>query len=206
MSDFTPTKLWTSDGTFSAKSLNKAINNGAGFIDYSGHGFEIGVATHPPNSDTWVPYHTNHLLGARNGDKLPVIFFDACLTAKLDFDVTNLTSYFSENLSNTISQFTIGSKLLPCFAWCCVAKSSGGAIATIGATRTAMGGFDSGAGKMAIEFFSAYNSSINLGQMMTQSQNQYIIDVPYDYFTIEEFILIGDPSLKIGGYPGLEEP
>jgi hypothetical protein len=51
MSDFTPIQLWTSDGTFSARSLNQAINRGAGFIDYSGHGFEIGVATHPPNSD-----------------------------------------------------------------------------------------------------------------------------------------------------------
>lgn len=200
MSEFTPTKLWTSDGSFSAKSLNEAINNGAGFIDYSGHGFEIGVATHPPDREVWVPYHTNHLLSAKNGYKLPIIFFDACLTAKLDFDVSNLTAYLSEQLIHIISKFNIGSKLVPCFAWCCVAKASGGSIATIGATRTAFGGFDSGAGKMSIEFFSAYESGVHLGQMMTQMQNEYISDVHGDLFTVEEFILIGDPSLKTGGY------
>jgi hypothetical protein len=77
----------------------------------------------------------------------------------------------------------------------------GGAIATIGATRTAYGGIESGAGKMSIEFFSAYNNSEYLGQMMTQMQNEYITDVHDDPFTVEEFILLGDPTLKIGGYP-----
>ena len=202
MSEFTSSTLWTSDGTFTAKALNQAINNGAGFIDYSGHGFEIGVATHPPDQQRWVPYHTNHLLGATNGDKLPIVFFDACLTAKLDFDVSNFTTYLSPSLVNIINKFDIGSKLLPCFAWCCVAKSSGGCIATIGATRTAFGGMDSGAGKMSIEFFSGYEISEYLGQMVTQMQNKYITDVPGDLFTVEEFILIGDPTLKIGGYQG----
>ena len=145
MSDFTPIQLWTSDGTFNAKSLNQAINKGAGFIDYSGHGFEIGVATHPPNSDTWVPYHTNHLLGATNGNKLPIIFFDACLTAKLDFNISELIGYASPNLQLFVNKFsTIASRLFPTFAWCIVKKSNGGAIATIGATRTAFGGIDSG--------------------------------------------------------------
>ena len=36
--------------------------------------------------------------------------------------------------------------------------------------------------------------------MMTKAQNAYITDVPDDEFTVEEFILLGDPSLKIGGY------
>ena len=45
---------------------------------------------------------------------------------------------------------------LPVFAYCFLKHAGGGAIATIGATRTAYGGVDSGAGKMSIEFFSAY--------------------------------------------------
>ena len=61
---------------------------------------------------------------------------------------------------------------------------------------------DSGAGKMSIEFFSGYEISEYLGQMVTQMQNKYITDVPGDLFTVEEFILIGDPTLKIGGYQG----
>jgi hypothetical protein len=39
-----------------------------------------------------------------------------------------------------------------------------------------------------------------LGQMMTKAQNAYITDVPWDEFTVEEFTLLGDPSLKLGGY------
>jgi hypothetical protein len=54
---------------------------------------------------------------------------------------------------------------------------------------------------MSIEFFSAYDSSTSLGEMVTQMQNSYITDVHDDPFTVEEFILLGDPTLKIGGYP-----
>ena len=93
------------------------------------------------------------------------------------------------------------SQRLPCYAWAFINHEGGGAIATIGATRTAFGGVDEGAGKMSIEFFSAYDTSQNLGEMMTQMQNEYITDVPGDDFTLEEFILLGDPTLKIGGYP-----
>jgi len=201
MSDFTPIQLWTSDGTFTARSLNQAINNGAGFMDYSGHGFEIGVATHPPNSNEWVPYHTNHLLGATNGYKLPIIFFDACLTAKLDFNISDLIGYAAPSLQLSVNKFSnIASKLIPTFAWCIVKKSNGGAIATIGATRTAFGSIDFGCGYLAIHFWPAYATSDKVSQMLTQAQNNYISNIPSDRFTVEEFILIGDSSLKIGGY------
>jgi len=35
--------------------------------------------------------------------------------------------------------------------------------------------------------------------MLTLAQNDYIDNVGMDYFTIEEFILLGDPSLRVGG-------
>jgi len=223
MSDFVPIKLWTSDGTFTPRKLNQAINGGAGFVDYSGHGFEKGIATHPPDDESWVSYGNLNLLGALNGHKLPIIFFDACLTARLDFNLSDLISSVSvpvsrnpnpfpnvlsrESLPRILQPLVTSSKklplldtLVPCFAWNWVKKDNGGAIATIGATRTAFGGIDSGAGKMSLEFFSAYENSETLGQMMTQAQTEYITDVPYDAFTVEEFILLGDPSLKIGGY------
>jgi len=223
MSDFVPTKLWTSDGTFTPWKINQAINRGAGFLDYSGHGFAKGMATHPPDDESWISYGNIHLLGAFNGYKLPIVFFDACLTAKLDFNVSELIGSISVPVSRSPDPFpnalSHGSlyrmlqplvaspeklplldKLVPCFAWNWVKKNNGGAIATIGATRTAYGGIDSGAGKISLEFFSAYENSETLGQMMTQAQNEYIDDVPGDAFTVEEFILLGDPSLKIGGY------
>jgi len=239
MTGFVPTELWTSTNTFNFWKLNQAVNNGAGFVDYSGHGFADGLGTHPPNSNSWKMYYSYNLVGLSNINKLPIVFFDACLTAKLDYYDPNTNVYHSKPISQVLNSFlgkylykpvsrilnlflddyntksvsgildsdvvlsepSDRASLTPCFAWNWVKKSNGGAIATIGATRTAYGGIDSGVGKLSIEFFSAYKNSETLGQMMTQAQNGYITDVPNDFFTVEEFVLIGDPSLKIGGYP-----
>ena len=148
-------------------------------------------------------YLTSYIKDQKNGYKLPIIFFDACLTAKIDYVFQDTLDY--SKIKNIVTFFvqTLGintSQRIPCYAWAFLKHGGGGAIATIGATRTAYGGIDSGAGKMSIEFFSAYNSSEYLGQMMTQMQNGYITDVHDDAFTVEEFILLGDPTLKIGGY------
>jgi len=236
MSDFTPTKLWTSDNTFKARNLNKAVNSGAGFVDYSGHGYNNRIGTHPPNDNSWVMYYDLNLLGLFNGYKLPIVYFDACLTSKLDYDTSEtsvhrpntraINSFLIDQFLKTISKIlrilfdgnkpefvskildSYGAQyeprvyptLIPCFSWEWVAKKNGGAIATIGATRTAYGGINNGAGKIAIEFFNGYEDSEYLGQMMTYSQIEYIIDVPNDFLTIEKFILLGDPTLKVGGY------
>lgn len=236
MSDFNAKKLWTSDRTFTAFKLNVALYGGAGFFDYSGHGWTEHISTHPPNKDRWVFYHNLHLNNLHNGYKLPIVFFDACLTAKLDHNNSggnvpftqsiindNLLSrifrtitkildiIFNNQKTNPISEIFYKGEaatqpeaepvLVPVHAWNWLIKSNGGAIATIGATRTAFGGFDSGAGKMSIEFFSSYEESETVGEMMSKAQIGYHTDVPWDKFTIEEFILLGDPSLKIGGYP-----
>jgi hypothetical protein len=233
MSDFTAKKLWTSDRTFTAFKLNLALYGGAGFFDYSGHGFTTHISTHPPNRNRWVVYHNNNLNNLRNGNKLPIVFFDACLTAKLDYNKSGVVQYtplivnhnlfsnffrtFSKiinrifnnfktknipkNVNKAILQPAEDSDLVPCFAWNWLIKSNGGGIATIGATRVAFGGYDSGAGKLSIEFFSGYEESETVGEMMSKAQFGYIMDVPWDYFTVEEFVLLGDPSLKIGGYP-----
>ena len=203
MSDFTSTKLWTSDGTFSARAFNKALVKGAGFVDYSGHGYEIGISTHPPNSNRWIGYYFFNLFFASNGYKLPIIFFDACLTEKLDFTFSNFLNYilpFNLNQNSDISE-----KQVPVFGWSFVKKKHGGAIATIGATREAFTHVDEtgvygGAGYLSIKFFNAHSTCETVGKMLTKAQNDYINLAWKDYFTIEEFIIVGDPSLKVGGF------
>lgn len=203
MSEFTPKLIWTSLGNFDRQTISTTINEGAGFLDYSGHGFEHGMGTYTPRGLQMKYYFTRYIKDLQNGYKLPIMFFDACLTAKIDFvfqDLLDYRIYFVFNLLAKIFNIDT-SKRLPCYAWAFVNHTDGGAIASIGATRIAYGGIDSGAGKMSIEFFSAYADSKYLGQMMTQMQNSYITDVPKDPFTVEEFILLGDPTLMIGGYP-----
>ena len=186
MADFEPVKLWTSMNNFNPFSINREISSGAGFVSYSGHGFEYGIATSPPYKERRIYYLTPYLLGLSNGNKLPVIFFDACLTASLDFSVLEME--------------------LPCFAWCTMKKTNGGAIAAIGATRMAYGGYagdplGGGSCRMNANFFDAYESGATVSQMLIGAQNAYLNDLWKDCLTLEEFNLLGDPSLKIGGYP-----
>lgn len=203
MSDFSPEVIWTSLGNFNRRTISNTITEGAGFLDYSGHGFEHGMGTYTPAGLQMKYYFTRYITDLKNGYKLPIMFFDACLTAKIDFVLQDLLDYREYLVLNILAMILRidTTKRLPCYAWAFVSHPDGGAIATIGATRTAYGGIDSGAGKMSIEFFSAYNTSEYLGEMMTEMQNNYISDVPDDSFTVEEFMLLGDPTLKIGGYP-----
>jgi hypothetical protein len=84
-----------------------------------------------------------------------------------------------------------------------------GAIACIGSTRVAFGGFAgdpliAGASHLHASFFEAYTPGVTLGEMFIYAQQSYIADVLdtviYDPLTVQEFCLIGDPSLRVGGY------
>jgi hypothetical protein len=198
LSEFNPIKIWASLGNLNPVNIQKELNRGCGFVHYSGHGFEYGFATHPLNKEEWIGcYYTPYATMLVNGYKLPVMFFDACLTAKLDFNSSDLRRYgipFPFDLT------------FPCFAWFLVKKPFGGAIATIGATRVAFthvssSGIHAGASRLAIDFFSAYHNTTILGEMFVDAQINYLEKVREDYYTLEEFILLGDPTLKVGGYP-----
>jgi hypothetical protein len=207
---FDTTYLWTSKHTLHAFTFNWAINQGAGFVSYAGHGFEHGWGTYRPNAvtNTLIFYYTPFVNNLRNGNKLPVIFFDACLTAKLDFNVTDLQNYYPKIANMLVRIFGLSnnpSDFYTCFAWSFLKKEGGGGIATIGSTRTAYTWVDKdgvygGAGYLDVHFFKAYQEGVHLGQMLTSSQNDYINNVDKDFFTIEEFMLLGDPSLMLGGY------
>ena len=208
---FDTTFLWTSTHTLHPWSFNRAINKGTGFVSYAGHGFEHGWGTYRPNSLSkrgMIWYFTPYITGLKNGNKLPIIFFDACLTAKLDFNFTDLQNYFPRTVHLLTRIFKLSedpSMFYPCFAGILLTKEDGGAIATIGSTRTAYTWVDAngvygGAGYLDVHFFDSYTEDVTAGEMLTGAQNAYIHNVGPDYFTIEEFILLGDPSLMVGGY------
>jgi len=185
---FSSTRLWTSTNTFKPFFINFEISKGAGFVCYSGHGFDNGIATYPPHGNVTVNYITPYLLGLLNINKLPIVFLDACLTSNPEY-----------------SKKFLGMQI-PCFAWSIVKKSFGGAIASIGATQRAYtyrssGIPQAGSSKLCITFYGTYEEGVSLGQMFFNTQNEYLDNVGRDYYTIEEFVLLGDPSLKVGGYP-----
>jgi hypothetical protein len=212
--EFKHIKLWVSKRNLNGITFHRAITKGAGFVSYAGHGVPNGWSTYLPNNIGRFrrlikpSYFTPYIDFLNNGYKLPIIFFDACLTAKLDNNFSDFQSKFPwyiralRTLENKIYD---PDALYPCFAWKFVLKEGGGAIATIGATRTAYSwvnkfGIFAGAGYLDFHFFKAYEEGVTLGQMFVQGKNDYVNNIGKDFFTIEEFILIGDPSLMVGGY------
>ncbi|KAA0003507.1 MAG: hypothetical protein FE048_01340 [Thermoplasmata archaeon] len=173
MSNFTPIKLYASLKNLNPININANLNEGAGFTLFSGHGLPYGWFTYAPGSKWKVHrYYSWYVPFLRNDYKLPIIVFNACLCAKLDYKFT-------------------------CIAWWFVRKPNGGAIATIGATELAFGSYDSGASYYTTCFFESYNESNTLGEMHVKAINKYMDTHWKDWFTLEEFILLGDPTLKI---------
>jgi hypothetical protein len=106
-----------------------------------------------------------------------------------------------------------------CWAWKLTRKIGGGAIATISNTALGMTKEDKdsqeGAGDyMDLQVFVEYaNGTDILGDCWAGSIDRYLDAFPinwstpaawdfaYDAKTVQQWVLFGDPSLKIGGYP-----
>jgi hypothetical protein len=178
--------LWTSIGNYNPFNINLYITSGVGVATYSGHGYQFGFGTSPPNGEERIEYYTPHTLGMLNVNKYPIFFFDACSTAELDYRRYGIR--------------------IPTFAWYIIKKPIGGAIATIGATRIAYtyvnhAGVHGGAGYLNLHFFKAFEDGKSVAEVFNSAQNDYITYVSWlKYLTVKEFILLGDPSLRIGGY------
>jgi len=209
MDMFTHTVIWTSIGNFNKESINTEISNGAGFVFYSGHGFPNGICPEGGSTDSSIYYNSRDIKDLANDLKLPIMFLGACSTAKLDFTVSELLeSYLPRSLIDLLDHIPVLNldRPIPCFAWKLVSKEDGGAIATIGSTHYIMSsGFDSGGCvHPPYFFFESYEQSIKLGEMHTSMINANIQLIPTDFlaaYTIMEHILLGDPSLTVGGNP-----
>ncbi|MBU0496733.1 MAG: hypothetical protein KKG04_02100 [Candidatus Thermoplasmatota archaeon] len=206
--EFTAKKIWTSQRNYNPFTIDFTLSQGAGFVSYSGHGYEQGFGTSPPNVEKRIEYWSPYIIGLLNRNKLPIIFFDACSTSKLDFDLEGFEEfypYFSVIIKALQGSDYDPTQPFPCFSWQLIKKPTGGAIATIGSTRVAFthvdnGGIHGGASYLNYHFFQAYTQGITVSEMLTSAQNNYINNVGYDCVTLEEFILLGDPSLRTGGY------
>jgi hypothetical protein len=209
--DFKQIKLWSSEGTLNAKNFNQAISEGVGFVSYAGHGFEHGWGTYRPNAilnGKMILYFTPFLEKLKNEHRTPIVFFDACLTAKLDFNIADLEAYYNNLIARAYRiflGFDKSDEYYPCFAWAFLKQENGGGIASVGATRPAFtmvdkDGVYGGAGFLDVRFFNAYEEGVTVGEMHSASLTDYQNYVEKDMFTIEEYILLGDPSLRVGGY------
>jgi len=210
-------KIWTSLGTFTGPSdVIQAFSGGAGIVHFAGHGNPSTWATHPPNNESWVDgLRLFEMKKLRNGDKTPVVVVGGCHNSQFNVTLLNIIKdilkygpkkYFK-------SRFWYKEWVPECWAWWMASKPRGGSIATIGNTGLGYGYIEeystSGLGGWIEPRFShAYGvqGKTILGEAHSQAITDYINIIDnvnsdqIDRKTIEEWVLLGDPSLMIGGY------
>ena len=233
--DFEKIRVWTSNGRFhgteenpvyGVESVLNYLNEGAGFVYFAGHACPMSWADHYPgipggrhNSDVTglqqismkAPYFPLDTL--KNGEKLPVVVLSGCHPAAIDCSLMKLFADPGESLHGV----KFGVFAPECLAWWLTRVKDGGSIATLGPSGLGygmMGGYcTSGAGGwLWPEFFRIYAKEGKdvLGDVWTTTLTNYItefgpvLDVT-DAKTVEEMIVLGDPTLKIGGYPSKEK-
>ena len=211
MPDFNHIRLWTSWGTLTGyKDVMKAINYGCGFLYFAGHGSPTSWATHPPkDGKTWIyGLDLAHIRLLSNREKLPICIVGGCHNSMF-------------NVSFFHSSWTQGIPCLECWSWLLTRKIGGGSIATIGNTGLGYTPEDKkdpskggGSSDLEVRFFEEYgqNGVDILGELWGKSIDAYLKNLPInwdeksfndtalDAKTVQQWTLIGDPSLKIGGY------
>lgn len=230
MEDFEPIKLYASDGTLKSwMDVVNAFNNGCGFAYLTGHGNPLEISTHPKNDATkWIDYLKNkHVSLLSNRDKLPICILDGCHNSQFNVSLARffrgirdygLNRYF--HLPNWEEDYFYGPFYSYDWAYECLAERllnlrTGGAIATIGSTSyTPARDISSFSSWLAIHFFELYNNSSKqiLGDLWYKAVEDYIQHFHSDFYpginiskhdckVVQTFVLFGDPTLKIGGYP-----
>jgi len=202
MSDFNPVELYATEGKkMLVRDINQAINKGAGFAYFCGHGSPTAWGIHyPPDATGWAPslgrfgkinfYRPINMNFLRNKNKLPVTIVGGCNNGQFD---------------------------TPCWAWKLTSLSRRGAIATI--ANTALGThakddsdyngvndyLEAYDGWLELEFFKLYSyDNIHvLGQLHQEAITNYLNVFlgnhdEMDTKMVQQWQLFGDPSLSIG--------
>lgn len=224
MPGFTPIKVFASDQDINRETVNNAMNAGAGFAYFCGHGSPISWSTHfPPNASEWTTgYKVKDMMFLKNKEKLPITVVGGCSNAKFQISITEqvikgvknkgILPYFAKRFWSDIYYSN-------CWSWRLTSKIGGGAIATISNTGLGTHGeadVDNNSvadylevldGWLELRFLELYgeeNKDIlgqNHGEALTGYLNRFYHDkAAEDVKMVHQWELFGDPSLKIGGY------
>jgi hypothetical protein len=206
-------------------NIVREINEGCGFLFFDGHGGPAWWNTYWAGQfETLIQngglsvYQFSQI---QNNEKLPVCIVGGCHNNQFNVSMA-LTLADSKN---THFMWSNGVPIPDCWGWSLTVKQTGGAIATIGNTAL---GYEAGGevgdlngdglnepdcvealcGYLETQFFKGYGVyQIDvLGKLWCNAIWEYLALYPgmtnrSDAKTIEQWVLFGDPTLKIGGYP-----
>jgi hypothetical protein len=184
----------------------------------------------PDDEETWITGLDNKDMSKlKNDDMLPVAVVGGCHNGQFNVTFANFFDglikygrrYFNAPSEDDpfLGPFWKKEWVPECWAWRMTRKIGGGSIAIMAYTGLdwfATGDYDEDGIPDCVQYFSGFanthffkNYGINdfniLGQAHTQTLKDYIEQFPpmddkLDCKTVEEFALLGDPSLQIGGY------
>ena len=216
--------LWTSNGRFTGQDdVIETLSQGSGFVFFSGHGSPRTWGDHFPGvpgnrqNGSITGLLTNDIYGGppflpmkhiNNIDKPFILVVGGCHNSQ--FNVSLIPSLLDYRLG--LSMWTYGMPASECWSWWITRLPRRGAIASIGNTGLGygtlggdctIGGLDGG---ISLEFFRQYGEEGHdiLGETYSQTQTYYAstFDMQEDDHikSLQQWLLLGDPSLKIGGY------
>ncbi len=227
MNEFTAVKIYASnkdtDPTMIpvAKNIVREISKGAGYVLFDGHGNPEGWNTHyPGNFTTWVGgINLFDFIFLHNGAKLPVIIVGGCHNSM--FNNTLLAEL--DDKDNTHLTWVYGWPGPECFDWVLTHKIGAGGIATMGNTGLGYGTVGENGdidgdgvndpdcvegleGYQIRMFYQTVDSGVHiLGDVWSATLTHYLTTFPAmgdqaDCKTVQEWPILGDPTLMIGGY------
>jgi len=227
MSEFNPVKIYasykTSDPSFTPTPENiiREFSKGAGHIFFDGHANPGSWNTHWPGEHTWTGgIQVDQFMMISNKDKYPICNVEGCHNSQ--FNISLIGTLLDKD--NSQKTWCYGAPVAQCWSWNLARKINGGSLATIGNTGLGYGatgetGDLDGDGinepdiieALGGYFFGQIYKTIDegkdiLGEVWGGGVLKYIqtyppMDDQLDAKEMEQLVLLGDPSLKIGGYP-----
>jgi hypothetical protein len=220
--EFNTKYMWSSNGNWnSQKDVFQEMSKGQGFVFFSGHGSPAVWANHYPG----IPGNrkNSHIYGLKifqmnlplfpmrkikNPYKNPVVVVGGCHNAM--FNVSLIPTVLDR--TNAKNMHSYGNPTPECWAWVLAKYPSTGAIATLGNTGYGYGILGAGCTSNGVdnwittEIFVQYGKGVDvLGETHSQAIESYIQTIGLgdlgDKKTVTQFVLLGDPSLQLGGYP-----
>jgi hypothetical protein len=232
MTEFDPVKLYASnkdtdpDYTPQLANIKREISAGSGHLYFDGHANPASWTTHWVGEfegpESWCEgIDIGDFPTLRNGGKLPVANVEGCHNSQ--FNVTLFSTLMDTD--NSKKTWCYGNPVPECWSWWLTRKIGGGSIATIGNTALGYGTvgehgdldgdgvnepdcLEALGGYFFIQFYKTFDEGVDThGKVWGGTLEKYLdtfpgMDDQIDAKTVEQTALLGDPSLKMGGYSG----
>ena len=221
-----PIKLYASNRDInpeyvcSPENIIRELSNGCSYLFFTGHASPASWNTHWPGKLGWEDtpggISVFDFPKINNDYRLPICVVEGCHSSQ--FNITFFATLFGKPY-----MWISGVGVPECWSWWLTRKIGGGSIATIGHTGLSYedigenGDLDGDGenlpdclevycGYQNRQFFNTYHEGHRVvGQLWGGTIRKYLNTFPgminqIDAKTMEQWVLLGDPSLPIGGY------